>query len=200
MILYDFCLLPANFVICLGCPSCLQDKSPAQTTQKAQPVCCCRGIFTVPLNNKGRNVDLIEYTVLLLLSACMLRALPTSGSLIRCQSVQLCAHNIDTRKNRRTVFYMWSALRPLLCCKHTSTTTERMYFLHCLCQGLFLEIIGAAQAAKTVMFSESCSEVSPILRRGVSAEIKINQDRTQDIYFSHRLRSPEAHLTVKSLY
>jgi hypothetical protein len=35
-----------------------------------------------------------------------------------------------------------------------------------------------------------------ILRRGVSWNIKINEDNTQAIHFSHQLRRPEAHLTL----
>jgi hypothetical protein len=68
-----------NFVTCLCCPSCLQDNSSARTTQKAQPFYCCRGIFTAPLYNNGRGVDLIENTTLLLLPECMLRTIPSNG-------------------------------------------------------------------------------------------------------------------------
>jgi hypothetical protein len=45
------------------------------------------------------------------------------------------------------------------------------------------------------MFSESCSEVSVLLRRVVIAGTKMNEDKTQAIYFSHRLRPPDSHLT-----
>jgi hypothetical protein len=52
------------------------------------------------------------------------------------------------------------------------------------------------QTAKRVMFLES-------LQRGLSAietcecwNIKINEDKTQAIYFSHRFRPPEAHLAL----
>jgi hypothetical protein len=51
------------------------------------------------------------------------------------------------------------------------------------------------QTAKRVMFSESCSEVSVLLRRGVSAGTQ-KSIKTQAIYFSHILRPPEAHLTL----
>jgi hypothetical protein len=50
--------------------------------------------------------------------------------------------------------------------------------------------------AKKVMFLESCSEVSILLRRGVCAGTKLNEDKTQAIYFPHRLRPTEAHLTL----
>jgi hypothetical protein len=46
------------------------------------------------------------------------------------------------------------------------------------------------QNAKMVMYSENCSEVSVLLRRGVNAGTKKNGDKTQAIYFSHRLRPP----------
>jgi hypothetical protein len=52
------------------------------------------------------------------------------------------------------------------------------------------------QTAKRAMFSESCNEVSVLLRRAVSAGTKINEDKTQAIYFSHRRRPPETHLTL----
>jgi hypothetical protein len=53
------------------------------------------------------------------------------------------------------------------------------------------------QISKRVMFSESCSKVSVLLRCGVSAGIsKIIEDKTQVIYFSHRLGLIEAYLTV----
>jgi hypothetical protein len=51
--------------------------------------------------------------------------------------------------------------------------------------------------AKKVMFSESCREVSELLRLGVSSETKLNEDKAQAIYFSHRLKPLEAHLTLK---
>jgi hypothetical protein len=59
--------------------SCLQDNSSARTTQKTQPLYCCRGVFTAPLHSNGRCADRIENTVLLLLHACMLRALASNG-------------------------------------------------------------------------------------------------------------------------
>jgi hypothetical protein len=50
------------------------------------------------------------------------------------------------------------------------------------------------QTAKKVMFSEICSEASVLLRRDINAgtykSIKIT------IYFSHRLRPLEVHLTL----
>jgi hypothetical protein len=55
--------------------SCLQDNSSVRTTQKTQPLCCCRGVFTAPLHSNYRGADYIENTVLLLLRTCMLRAL-----------------------------------------------------------------------------------------------------------------------------
>jgi hypothetical protein len=35
---------------CLGRPNCLQDDNSARTTQKIQPLYCCKGIFTEPLH------------------------------------------------------------------------------------------------------------------------------------------------------
>jgi hypothetical protein len=52
------------------------------------------------------------------------------------------------------------------------------------------------QTAKRVMFSESCSEVSVLLRRGERWNITINEDKTQVICISHTLWPPEAHLTL----
>jgi hypothetical protein len=43
-------------------PSYLQDNSSAWTTQKTQPFCCCRGMFTMPLHSNGCGVDNIENT------------------------------------------------------------------------------------------------------------------------------------------
>jgi hypothetical protein len=40
--------------------SCLQDNSSARTTQKTQPLYCCRGVFTAPLHSNGRGADHIE--------------------------------------------------------------------------------------------------------------------------------------------
>jgi hypothetical protein len=53
--------------------NCLQDNSSARTTQKTQPLYCCRDMFTASLNSNSRGVDHIENTVLLLL-----RALPSN--------------------------------------------------------------------------------------------------------------------------
>jgi hypothetical protein len=39
---------------------------------------CCRCVFNSPLHNNYRGEDYIEHTVLILLHACMLRALPTN--------------------------------------------------------------------------------------------------------------------------
>jgi hypothetical protein len=45
--------------------------------------------------------------------------------------------------------------------------------------------------------SESCSEVSSAIELWCERwNIKINEDKTQAIYFSHRLRPPETHLTL----
>jgi hypothetical protein len=52
------------------------------------------------------------------------------------------------------------------------------------------------QTAKRVTLSENCSEVSVLLRCGERLNIKINEDDTQPIYFSHRLRPLEASLTL----
>jgi hypothetical protein len=52
------------------------------------------------------------------------------------------------------------------------------------------------QTAKRVVLSESCSEVSMLLRRDVSAGTKIYEDKTQAIYFSRRVSPPEAHLIL----
>jgi hypothetical protein len=46
------------------------------------------------------------------------------------------------------------------------------------------------------MFLESCSAGSFQLRRGVSAEHKINKYKTRAVFFSHRLEPPEARLTL----
>jgi hypothetical protein len=55
--------------------------------QKTKPLYFCRGVFTAPLHNKGRGADQIENVVLILLRACMLRALPSKD---RClQSILL---------------------------------------------------------------------------------------------------------------
>jgi hypothetical protein len=51
------------------------------------------------------------------------------------------------------------------------------------------------QTAKRVMFSESCSEVSVLMRRGVGA-VNDNENKTQTIYLSHRLRPSEEHLIL----
>jgi hypothetical protein len=47
------------------------------------------------------------------------------------------------------------------------------------------------QTAKGAVFLESCSEVSVLLRRGVSAGI------SEAIYCSHGLKLPESHPTLK---
>jgi hypothetical protein len=62
---------------CLGHPNCLQDNSSAHSMQKTQPLYCCWGFFTMPLHRNGHGIDHIENTILLLLCACMLRALPS---------------------------------------------------------------------------------------------------------------------------
>jgi hypothetical protein len=58
--------------------TCLQDNSSPRATQKTHPLYCCRCVFTAPLHRNGRGADHIENTLLLLL-ACMLRALPSNG-------------------------------------------------------------------------------------------------------------------------
>jgi hypothetical protein len=54
------------------------------------------------------------------------------------------------------------------------------------------------QIEKRVMFSENCSAISPQWNRGVK-NIKINDDKIQAIYFSHRRRPVETLLTLKAL-
>jgi hypothetical protein len=58
--------------------SCLQDNPWARTTQKTQSLCCCRAVFTTPLHSNGTFVEHRENPVLLLLRACMWRALPSN--------------------------------------------------------------------------------------------------------------------------
>jgi hypothetical protein len=57
----------------------LQDNSLAWTSQKTQPLYCWGGVFTALLHSSGRGSDYIENTVLLLLRACILRALPSNA-------------------------------------------------------------------------------------------------------------------------
>jgi hypothetical protein len=52
------------------------------------------------------------------------------------------------------------------------------------------------QIIKRVLFSESCNEVCATEAWYKRWNIKINKDKTQAIYFSPRLRPPEAHLTL----
>jgi hypothetical protein len=63
--------------------NCLQDNSSAWTTQKTRLLSCCRGVFTAPLHSNGRGVDHIENTVLILLRACTLWALPSKGRCLK---------------------------------------------------------------------------------------------------------------------
>jgi hypothetical protein len=58
----------------------LQDDSSVRTTQKTQPLYSCRGVFTAQLHS---GADHIENAILLLLRACMLRALPSKGLFYR---------------------------------------------------------------------------------------------------------------------
>jgi len=53
------------------------------------------------------------------------------------------------------------------------------------------------QNRKRVVFSESCNAVSPQWIVVWTLNLKINEDKTQAIYFSHRPRPVEAHLTLK---
>jgi hypothetical protein len=46
--------------------SYLQDNSLERTTQKTQPIYCCRGVFTGPWYSNGRGANNIEITILLL--------------------------------------------------------------------------------------------------------------------------------------
>jgi hypothetical protein len=51
--------------------------------------------------------------------------------------------------------------------------------------------------ANMIMISDSCSAVSIQLRRGESAgTLESMKMKTQAVYFSHRLRPPEVHLTL----
>jgi hypothetical protein len=89
---------------CLGGPSCLQDISSARTTQKTQLLYCYRGAFTAPLHCKDRDADQIENTVLLL-RACVLRTLPSSGSCLQSLlSNGSMRHNINTLCGARCKF------------------------------------------------------------------------------------------------
>jgi len=47
------------------------------------------------------------------------------------------------------------------------------------------------------MFSESCNTASLQWIRGMNAEHKNNEDKTQAIYFSHRRRLVKTHLTLQ---
>jgi hypothetical protein len=58
--------------------SCLQDNFSERTTQKTQPLYCCRRVFTTLLHSNSHSADHTENTILLLLSACMLWALPSN--------------------------------------------------------------------------------------------------------------------------
>jgi hypothetical protein len=54
--------------------SCIQDNSSARTTQKAQLLYCCGGVFTAPIHSNDREAEHKENTVLPLL-----RALPSNS-------------------------------------------------------------------------------------------------------------------------
>jgi hypothetical protein len=63
--------------------NCLQDNSSARITQKTQRLYCYRGVFTTPLHINGPGADHTENTVLLLLCAWMLQALPSNGGCLQ---------------------------------------------------------------------------------------------------------------------
>jgi hypothetical protein len=68
----------------LNCTAnCPQISSPALTTQKTQPLYCCRGVFTEPLRTKCGGTGHIKNIVLLLLCAWMLRALLSKGRCLK---------------------------------------------------------------------------------------------------------------------
>jgi hypothetical protein len=59
-----------------------------------------------------------------------------------------------------------------------------------------ITLVFMRQTAKKVVFSESWSEVCATEMWCERWSIKINENTTQAIYFSHRLRFPEAHRTL----
>jgi hypothetical protein len=64
----------------LNCSAnCLRDDSSAWTMQKIQPLCCCRVMFTALLHSNHHGTGYIENTILPLLRACILRALPSNS-------------------------------------------------------------------------------------------------------------------------
>jgi hypothetical protein len=53
------------------------------------------------------------------------------------------------------------------------------------------------QTAKRIVSSESCSEVSLLFETWCECwHIKVTEDKTQAVYFSHRLRQHEAHFAL----
>jgi hypothetical protein len=73
--------------------SCLQDNFLERTTQKIQPLYCCRGMFTTPLHSNSHSANHTENTILLLLTACMLWALPSN---VRCLQSHCLAMGLFT--------------------------------------------------------------------------------------------------------
>jgi hypothetical protein len=71
-----------------------------------------------------------------------------------------------------------------------SLTLYNMY----LTTGVYLSLL----TTPVVIFSEKCSAVSlsSMEERCERWNININKVRTQSIYFSHRIRPPESHLTL----
>jgi hypothetical protein len=58
----------------------LPDNSSARTMQKTQPLYCFTCVFTVPFHSNGSDADHIENIFVMLLRACMLRALHSNGN------------------------------------------------------------------------------------------------------------------------
>jgi hypothetical protein len=76
----------------LNCSAnCFQDNSSARSAQKTQPLYCCSGLFTVPLHSNGHGADHIQ-DIVLLLCACMLRALPINGRCLQSHCLAMGLH------------------------------------------------------------------------------------------------------------
>jgi hypothetical protein len=61
---------------------------------------------------------------------------------------------------------------------------------------LLTTLVHTRHIVKRDVFSESCSAVSIHCIRGVNSRTNINEHMIQAIYFSHRLRTHEGHLTL----
>jgi hypothetical protein len=108
--------LAFHHVYCLGRPNCLQNNS-TQTTQKTQPLYCCRDMFTALLHSKVCGTDHIENTILLLQHACILRALPSNGC---------CLHS----------HCLATGLYALICCFSGGSNCGTTW--HLVCQSIYV--------------------------------------------------------------